>query len=124
MAEITKEDYVEQAMQVLHMYGYCVEYMWHRDEVVKEYHWLDNEHAAEVLILAMENEQVQSSMEMAIKEIVRERYPEEEFDPSLQVTKKEYDARKLSAMILDAKQKGLPKKYIQALQNKYGDGNK
>jgi hypothetical protein len=96
--------------------------MYHTDEVIKEYHWLDKEDAHEVLVLAMENEQVQSSMEKAIQEVVRERYPEEEFDPSLQVTKKEYDTRKLTAMILYAKQKGLPKKYIQALQNKYGDG--
>mgnify|MGYP001289487202 CR=1 FL=1 len=124
MVEPTKEDYVEQAMEVLHMHGYCIDYMWHTDDVVKEYPWLDKEHAHEVLILVMENEKVQSSTEIAIKEIVKEKYPEEDFDPSLQVTKKEYDARKLSAMILDAKQKGLPKKYIQALQNKYGDGNK
>ena len=124
MAKLTKEDYVEQATQILHMYGYCVDYLWHTDEVTKEYPWLDKEHAHEVLILAMENEQVQSSMNTAIKEAVREKYPEEYFDESLQITKKEYDARKLSAMILDAKQKGLPKSYIQALQNKYGDGNK
>jgi hypothetical protein len=122
MAQLTREDYVQQAMQILHMYGYCIDYMYHTDEVIKEYHWLDKEDAHEVLVLAMENEQVQSSMEKAIQEVVRERYPEEEFDPSLQVTKKEYDTRKLTAMILDAKQKGLPKKYIQALQNKYGDG--
>jgi hypothetical protein len=122
MAQLTREDYVQQAMQILHMYGYCIDYMYHTDEVIKEYHWLDKENAHEVLVLAMENEQVQSSMEKAIQEVVRERYPEEEFDPSLQVTKKEYDTRKLTAMILDAKQKGLPKKYIQALQNKYGDG--
>lgn len=122
MAKLTKEDYIDQATQILHMYGYCVDYMWHVDEVIKEYSWLDNEHAHEVLTLAMENKQVQASMEKAIQEVVREKYPEEDFDPSLQVTKKEYDDRKLSAMILDAKQKGLPKKYIQALQNKYGDG--
>jgi|EP01047_Picozoa_sp_COSAG01_P091405 hypothetical protein len=122
MAQLTREDYVQQAMQILHMHGYCIDYMYHTDEVIKEYHWLDKEDAHEVLVLAMENEQVQSSMEKAIQEVVRERYPEEEFDPSLQVTKKEYDTRKLTAMILDAKQKGLPKKYIQALQNKYGDG--
>lgn len=122
MAKLTKEDYVEQATQILHMYGYCVDYMWHIDEVIKEYPWLDKEDAHEVLVFAMENEQVQASMEKAIQEVVREKYPEEEFDPSLQVTKKEYDARKLTAMILDAKEKGLPKKYIQALQNKYGDG--
>ena len=122
MAQLTREDYVQQAMQILHMYGYCIDYMYHTDEVIKEYHWLDKEDAHEVLVLAMENEQVQSSMEKAIQEVVRERYPEEEFDPSLQVTKKEYDTRKLTAMILDAKQKGLPKKYIQALQNKHGDG--
>ncbi len=122
MAKLTKQDYVEQAMQILHMYGYCVDYMWHTDEVINEYPWLDKEHAHEVLVFATENEQVQTSMEKAIQEVVREKYPEEEFDPSLQVTKEEYDARKLTAMILDAKQKGLPKKYIQALQNKYGDG--
>jgi len=122
MAKLTKEDYVEQATQILHMHGYCVDYMWHIDEVTKEYPWLDKEDAHEVLVFAMENEQVQASMEKAIQEVVREKYPEEEFDPSLQVTKKEYDARKLTAMILDAKEKGLPKKYIQALQNKYGDG--
>tara|TARA_Y100000385_G_scaffold268886_1_gene306386 strand:+ start:156 stop:527 length:372 start_codon:yes stop_codon:yes gene_type:complete len=122
MAKLTKEDYVKQAMQILHMYGYCVDYMWHTEEVVEEYPWLGVEHAHEVLVSAMENEQVQASMEKAIQDVVREKYPEEEFDPSLQVTKKEYDARKLTAMILDAKKKGLPKKYIQALQNKYGDG--
>lgn len=122
MAKLTKQDYVDQATQILHMYGYCVDYMWHVDEVIKEYPWLEIEHAHEVLTFAMENEQLQSSMNTAIKEVVREKYPEEDFDESLQVTKKEYDAKKLSAMILDAKQRGLPKKYIQALQNKYGDG--
>lgn len=122
MAELTKEQIVNEAMNILHLHGYCIDYMWHTDEVIEEYPWLDKEHAHEVLIFATENEQVQASMEKAIQEVVREKYPEEEFDPSLQVTKKEYDARKLTAMILDAKQKGLPKKYIQALQNKYGDG--
>lgn len=103
----TKADISNQAITVLELEGYSVEYLWHIEDVILEYPWVTKEQALEILSNILSSESIIQAINIAIQVEVDKNFPK----PKLS----------LANMILDAKQKGLDKRYIQALQNKYSD---
>jgi hypothetical protein len=123
MAEIkfTKAEYRKQALKILELSGFSVDVLWHTDDVIKDYPWLDKEQALEILEKALSSERVVEEINTEIQNVISSEYPEEKFDETLELSKHEITKPTLADMILDAKQKGLDKRYIQALQNKFGN---
>lgn len=121
MAELTQAEIRNQAITILELDGYAVEYLWHIDDVILEHPWLNKEQALEILSSVLSSESIIEEVNLSIQAEIRENYPEEKFDETLELSKQEITKPSLADMILDAKQKGLDKRYIQALQNKYSD---
>ena len=127
MAELTQAEIRNQAITILELDGYAVEYLWHIDDVILEHPWLNKEQALEILSSVLSSESIIEEVNLSIQAEIRENYPEEKFDKTLELSKQEIIKSEfppkpsLADMILDAKQKGLDKRYIQALQNKYSD---
>jgi hypothetical protein len=107
MAEIkfTKAQYRKEALKILELSGFSVDVLWHTDDVIKDYPWIDKEQALEILEKALSSERVVEEINTEIQNVISSEYPE----------------KNLSEMILEAKKQGLDKRYIQALQNKFGN---
>jgi len=123
MAEIkfTKAQYRKEALKILELSGFSVDVLWHTDDVIKDYPWLDKEQALEILEKALSSERVVEEINIEIQNVISSEYPEEKFDETLELSKQEIMKPNLAEMILEAKKQGLDKRYIQALQNKFGN---
>lgn len=123
MAEIkfTKAQYRKEALKILELSGFSVDVLWHTDDVIKDYPWLDKEQALEILEKALSSERVVEEINTEIQNVISSEYPEEKFDETLELSKQEIMKPNLAEMILEAKKQGLDKRYIQALQNKFGN---
>ena len=121
MAEIkfTKAQYRKEALKILELSGFSVDVLWHTDDVIKDYPWLDKEQALEILEKALSSERVVEEINIEIQNVISSEYPEEKFDETLELSKQEIMKPNLAEMILEAKKQGLDKRYIQALQNKF-----
>ena len=53
MAEIkfTKAQYRKEALKILELSGFSVDVLWHTDDVIKDYPWIDKEQALEKLLM-------------------------------------------------------------------------
>lgn len=123
MAKIkfTKAQYRKEALKILELSGFSVDVLWHTDDVIKDYPWLDKEQALEILEKALSSERVVEEINIEIQNVISSEYPEEKFDETLELSKQEIIKPNLAEMILEAKKQGLDKRYIQALQNKFGN---
>jgi len=123
MAEIkfTKAQYRKEALKILELSGFSVDVLWHTDDVIKDYPWLNKEQALEILEKALSSERVVEEINTEIQNVISSEYPEEKFDETLELSKQEIMKPNLAEMILEAKKQGLDKRYIQALQNKFGN---
>jgi len=123
MAEIkfTKAQYRKEALKILELSGFSVDVLWHTDDVIKDYSWLNKEQALEILEKALSSERVVEEINTEIQNVISSEYPEEKFDETLELSKQEIMKPNLAEMILEAKKQGLDKRYIQALQNKFGN---
>tara|TARA_A200000159_G_C7060435_1_gene230123 strand:- start:171 stop:545 length:375 start_codon:yes stop_codon:yes gene_type:complete len=121
MAEIkfTKAQYRKEALKILELSGFSVDVLWHTDDVIKDYPWLDKEQALEILEKALSSDRVVEEINIEIQNVISSEYPEEKFDETLELSKQEIMKPNLAEMILEAKKQGLDKRYIQALQNKF-----